>query len=81
MPKTVQIRDLDDETYHALGERAAEVGISVPELLRRYARQLAARPTMREWLRRTQRRSSAITSEAVIADLDAMRGPWPDARR
>ncbi len=81
MSKTVQIRDLDDETYHALGVRAAEAGLSVPELLRRYARQLASRPTMREWLGRTQGRSSSISSESVIAELDAIRGPWPDAGR
>lgn len=81
MPKTVQIRDLDDETYRALSERAAEAGISVPELLRRHAERLAARPSMKQWLRRTQTRSSAIRTGAVIDDLDDMRGPWPDARR
>lgn len=81
MPRTVQIRDLDDETYQALSERAAEAGLSVPELLRRHARQIAARPTMREWVRRTRTRDSAIRTETVLADLDVMRGPWPDARR
>ena len=34
MPKTVQIRDLDDEVYDGLVRRAAEAGISVPALLR-----------------------------------------------
>jgi len=34
VPKTVQIRDLDDEVYAALVRRAAEAGVSVPELLR-----------------------------------------------
>jgi len=34
VPKTVQIRDLDDDVYAGLARRAAEAGVSVPELLR-----------------------------------------------
>lgn len=78
MAKSVQIRDLDDDVYAALARRAAEVGISVPELLRRQAQRLAARPTMNEWLARTTRRSSSITREAVLSTLDELRGPWPE---
>jgi hypothetical protein len=79
MPKTVQIRDIDDEVYAALARRAAEVGISVPDLLRREAGRLAARPTVEEWLARTRRRPAPISRADVIEALDEMRGPWPDA--
>jgi plasmid stability protein len=80
MPKTVQIRDIDDEVYRALARRAAEAGVSVPELLRHQAELLAARPTIKEWLERTRRGpSSDITREEIIQALDEMRGPWPDA--
>ena len=79
MPKTVQIRDLDDDVYAGLARRAAEAGISVPELLRAEAARLAARPTMEEWLNRTRRRSSPVNRADVLAALDEMRGPWPDA--
>lgn len=79
MPKTVQIRDVDDEVYAALSRRAAEAGVSVPELLRRHATRLATRPTIGEWLARTSRRSSDISREEVAVALDDMRGPWPDA--
>ncbi|MDQ3543803.1 MAG: hypothetical protein M3431_08090 [Actinomycetota bacterium] len=81
MPKTIQIRDVDDEVYAELVRRAAEDGISVPELLRREAVRLVSRPSMREWLERTRRRSSNITHEQVIAAFDEHRGPWPDAGR
>ena len=81
MPKTIQIRDLDDEVYAALGRRAAEAGITIPELLRREATRLAARPSVEEWLARTRRRPSEITTLEVIAALDELRGPWPDAGR
>jgi hypothetical protein len=79
MPKTVQIRDLDDEIYARLARRAAEAGITVPELLRREAGRLAARPSVEEWLARTRRRPSAITATDAVEALDELRGPWPDA--
>jgi antitoxin FitA len=81
MPKTIQIRDLDDDVYASLARRAAEVGITVPDLLRREAARLAARPTMEEWLARTRRRPSAIARPDILEALDDLRGPWPDADR
>lgn len=79
MAKTVQIRDIDDEVYAALVRRAAEAGITVPDLLRREAARLASRPSVDEWLERTRRRPSAIARSEVIDALDEIRGPWPDA--
>lgn len=81
MPKTVQIRDLDDDVYAALARRAAEAGLTIPDLLRREAARLAARPTVQEWLARTRRRPSGIGRAEVVAALDELRGPWPDADR
>lgn len=81
MPKTVQIRDLDDEVYAALARRATEAGLSVPELLRREAARLAARPSVTEWLERTRRRDTTITRRDVLESLGEERGPWPDAGR
>jgi hypothetical protein len=80
VPKTIQIRDLDDEVYAALTRRSAEAGITVPELLRREAARLASRPTVEEWLARTRRRPSPISRTEVVRALDEQRGPWPDAR-
>ena len=81
MPKTVKIRDIDDEVYAALSRRAAEAGLTVPDLLRREAGRLASRPTVEEWLERTRRRPSTITRAEVLEALDELRGPWPDAGR
>lgn len=81
MPKTIQIRDLDDEVYTALAQRAAEGGITVPDLLRREATRLAARPTVEEWLARTRRRPSAVKRAEVLEAFDDIRGPWPDVDR
>jgi len=81
MPKTVQIRDIDDEVYAALARRAAEAGLTVPDLMRREATRLASRPSVAEWLDRTRRRPSAIDRAEVIEALDEIRGEWPRARR
>lgn len=81
MPKTVQIRDIDDEVYAALGRRAAEAGLTVPDLLRREATRLASRPSVDEWLERTRRRPRRISRAEVIDALDEIRGAWPDADR
>ena len=81
MPRTIQIRDLDDGVYLALSRRAAAAGVTVPDLLRREAARLAARPTVEEWLERTRRRPSRVARTEIIEALDEMRGPWPDAGR
>lgn len=77
MGRTIQIRDLDQDVYDALVRRAADRGITVPELLRQEATRLAARPTVEEWLERTRRRPSGISRAAVLDAMDATRGEWP----
>lgn len=81
MPKTIQIRDVDDAVYAGLVKRAAQAGVSVPELLRAEATRIASQPSLDEWLERTRRRPSGITREQIIEALDESRGPWPDADR
>lgn len=78
MPKTIQIRDLDDEVYASLRRQAAVARITVPELLRREATRIAGRPSMQEWLARPRGPRSGITHEQVMESLDAIRGPWPE---
>lgn len=73
MPKTIQIRDVDDEVYDGLRRRAAEAGVSVPELLRAEAARLAAQPSIETWLASTRRRSSGIGATAVVEMLDELR--------
>jgi hypothetical protein len=77
MPKTIQIRDVDDEVYDGLRRRAAEEGVSVPELLRAEATRLATRPSITAWLASTRRRSSEVGTRDVLDALDELR----DARR
>ncbi len=73
MPKTIQIRDVDDEVYAGLRRRAAEEGVSVPELLRAEAARLAAAPSIASWLRSTRRRTSSVGAATVVGALDEIR--------
>jgi plasmid stability protein len=82
VPKTVQIRDLDDNVYAILQRRAAEEGISVPELLRQQAIRLASRPSMREWFDRASSHGRLdMSNEDISLVLDELRGPWADGDR
>jgi len=73
VPKTIQIRDIDDEVYAGLRRRAAEEGVSVPELMRIEATRLAATPSIAAWLASTRRRSSAVGAGSVLEALDELR--------
>ncbi|HVM08381.1 MAG TPA: hypothetical protein VM345_07965 [Acidimicrobiales bacterium] len=77
MPKTVRVRDIDDEVYAALAKQAAEAGITVADLLLRAAVRVANRPSVDGWLARTRGRPSTITAAEVQDAFDAVRGDWP----
>ena len=81
MPKTVQIRNIDDETYAALQRHAAFLRMTVPEFLRREVTRLAGRPTMEEWLEQVSGGPFVEDGADVNQVLDELRGPWPDADR
>lgn len=79
MPKTIQIRDLDDEIYLGLVRKAAEVGLSVPEFLRLEAGRIVARPSMREWADQVRSHGVATRDLDPVAALDDIRGEWPSS--
>jgi len=81
VPEGFRIRDPDDEVYRALVRRAAEAGVSVPDLLGREATRLAPRLTVQEWLERTRHRPSTISRAEVLEAFEELRGLWPGADR
>ena len=81
MSKTVQVREIPDETYRKLAQRASEAKVTVPDYLRRLVERDVARPTVAEWVERTRRRGGPIRQSDVIEALDELRGPWPDDAR
>lgn len=73
----MESRERDDEVDAALARQATALGVSVPELLRRHAARLAARPSLEEWAERTRRQADGPAPELVLEALDEVRGAWP----
>lgn len=90
MGKTVQIRDLDDETYAVLRRRAAEQRVSLAQYLRHQLDRLARTRTMAELLDEadaSRARHGGVGRESIIAALDEGRAErdaqldgWLDGR-
>jgi cellobiose-specific phosphotransferase system component IIA len=73
MSRTVQIRDLDDETYAVLRRRAAEQRVSLSHFLRHELDRLARTRTMAELLEEAdafRARQGGVGRESIIAALD-----------
>jgi antitoxin FitA len=86
--KTVQIRDLDDETYAVLRRRAAEQRVSLSHYLRHELDRLARTRTMAELLDEAdalRARLGGVSREAIVealhegrAEREAQLGGWLD---
>jgi len=72
MSKMVQIRDVPDDVHSTLKARAAREGMSLSDLIKRELERMAERPSMQEWLERTQQVkpiSSRLSPAQVIREL------------
>jgi plasmid stability protein len=65
MPKTIQIRDVDDETYRVLRSRAAAEGLSLTAYLKRELDRMAG-PTMGEWIDRALKLEGRVDREEIV---------------
>lgn len=72
MPRTIQIRDVPDDVHGILKARAAREGMSLSAFLKRELQRTAERPSMQEWLDRTQQAkpvSVDITPEQAVSEV------------
>jgi antitoxin FitA len=54
MTKMIQVRDVPESVHGTLKSRAAREGMSLSDFIKRELERVAERPTMQEWLERTQ---------------------------
>ena len=54
MSKMIQVRDVPEQVHRTLKARAAREGTSLSDLIKRELERVAERPSMAEWLERTQ---------------------------
>ena len=68
MSKMIQIRDVQGSVRRTLKSRAAREGMSLSDFIKRELEHVAERPTMQEWLERTQQ-AKRILSKAPAARI------------
>jgi antitoxin FitA len=68
MSKMIQVRDVPDSVHGTLKARAAREGMSLSDFIKRELERIAERPTMQEWLERTQQ-ARAIPSKRTAAQV------------
>ena len=54
LSKMIQVRDVPEHLHGTLKSRAAREGMSLSDFLKKELARVAERPTMQEWLERTQ---------------------------
>jgi plasmid stability protein len=76
MASMIQIRNVPDELHRELKARAARTGMTLSDYLLTELRALAVRPTMQEWLARSERWEPVEAGESPAAALAAERGRY-----
>jgi antitoxin FitA len=72
MSKMVQIRDVLDKVHRTLKARAAREGMSLSDYIKRELERSTERPTMYEWLERTEQAkpiSAKLSSAQLVREL------------
>ena len=64
----IQIRDVPDRVHSTLKARASREGMSLSDFIKRELERTAERPSMLEWLERTQQ-AKPIPSQRGAAEL------------
>jgi plasmid stability protein len=68
----IQVRDVPDHVHGTLKSRAAREGMSLSDFLKKELARAAERPTLQEWLERTQQAKPILakaSSAQIIRDL------------
>lgn len=68
----IQVRDVPEHVHGTLKSRAAREGMSLSDFIKRELERMAERPTMQEWLERTQRARpipAKITPARMVREL------------
>jgi plasmid stability protein len=72
MPKMIQVRGVPESVHGTLKSRAAREGMSLSDFIKKELERVAERPTMQEWLDRTQQAKpipAKRTAAQVIREL------------
>jgi plasmid stability protein len=73
MSKMIQIRDVPDDVHSILKARAAREGMSLSAFIKRELEHSAERPSMREWLDRTQKMKPIQAKRSAVQIIRELR--------
>jgi antitoxin FitA len=73
MSKMIQVRDVPDRVHSALKSRAAREGMSLSDFIKRELERTAERPTMQEWLERTEHAKPIPTKKTAAQVIRELR--------
>jgi plasmid stability protein len=73
MVKMIQIRNVPEELHRTLKVRAAQMGMTLSDYLLSEIEQVAAKPTMKEWLERVARLEPVEVDEPPAVTIRRMR--------
>jgi plasmid stability protein len=73
MSKMLQVRDLPDELHYALKARAAREGMSLSDFVKRELARTMDRPSMLEWLERTELAEPVATGRSAVEVVRELR--------
>jgi len=75
MSKMIQIRNVPEALHRTLKSRAAREGMSLSDFIKRELERTAERPTMREWLERSQQGKPIVSSRSAARVVRELRDP------
>jgi plasmid stability protein len=73
MSKMIQVRDVPDQVHSTLKARAAREGMSLSDFIKRELKRTAERPTMHEWLERTQHAKPIQSKRSAVEIVRELR--------
>ena len=73
MSKTIEIRNVPDELHRTLKVSAAQMGMTLSDYLLSEIEQVAAKPTMKEWLERVAKLEPVEVDEPPEVTIRRMR--------
>jgi antitoxin FitA len=73
MSKMIQVRDVPESLHSTLKSRAAREGMSLSDFIKKELERVAERPTMREWLERTQQAKPISVKRSAAQVIREMR--------
>jgi plasmid stability protein len=73
MFKMIQVRNVPERVHSTLKSRAASEGMSLSDFIKRELERSAERPTMQEWLRRTEQAKPIPAKRSAAQVIREMR--------